>query len=340
MEIREINLEKEWEDFIGVVRPDSFLHSWAWGKFNNASGTKVFNLGVYDENELVAVALILKITAKRGAFLFCPHGPLIRKAENVVEVIKVLREYLAGLARIERCAFVRLSPLLIKNPDNERIFTDLGFRQAPVHMMHPELSWILDVTPPEDALLMAMRKTTRYCIRKAEKDGVETVVSADPADVDVFWDIYKATVDRQNFTPFSRNYLRSEFEMFIKNDGARLFFAKYNNEVVAAAFIVFYKDSAFYHHGASIHKYPKITAPYLLQWSVIREARKRGCKYYNFWGVVPEEKKNHPWSGLSLFKRGFGGSESEYLHAKDLVITPKYWLNFLVETVRKKKRRL
>jgi len=340
LEIREIKDKNEWENFMSAVRPSSFLHSWAWGKFNDAIGSRVFYLGVYDRNELAAAALILLIAAKRGSFLFCPHGPIIRSEEKKKDVINALREYLMSLAKLERCAFIRISPLLGNNPGNEKLFTDLGFKQAPVHMMHPELSWILDITPTEADLLMAMRKTTRYCIRKAEKDGVETAVSSSPDDVEIFWDIYRATVDRQNFTPFSKNYLHSEFEIFNKDDGVRLFFAKYNNEVVAAAFIVFYGGFAFYHHGASIHKYPKITAPYLLQWAVIREAKKRGCKFYNFWGVVPEEMRKHPWAGLSLFKRGFGGSSCEYVHAKDLVVTSKYWLNYLVETVRKKKRGL
>jgi len=177
-------------------------------------------------------------------------------------------------------------------------------------------------------------------VRKAEKDGVQIQVSSDPKDVDVFWRLYQATVDRQNFTPFSKQYLLNEVAVFGKDDAIRLFFAKYNNEVVAAAVIVFYNDSAFYHHGASIPKYAKITAPYLLQWAIIKEAKKLGFRYYNFWGVVPEDLTNHPWAGLSLFKRGFGGVPRAYVHAKDLVLSPKYWLNFVVEFVRRKKRRL
>jgi lipid II:glycine glycyltransferase (peptidoglycan interpeptide bridge formation enzyme) len=35
-----------------------------------------------------------------------------------------------------------------------------------------------------------------------------------------------------------------------------------------------------------------------------------------------EENANHPWKGLSLFKKGFGGHEKDYLRTKD------YPLNF------------
>lgn len=340
LKIEEIKVKQIWDDFIKEVKPPTFLHSWSWGEFNEAMGTNVFRYGVYDSDVLIAVVLLLEIKAKRGSFLFCPHGPVILDLSKKNQIILFLANFLKDLAKRMKCSFVRISPLLESVEENEKIFIDSGFKQAPVHMMHPELGWILELNKSEEELLMAMRKTTRYCIKKAEKDGVHVVVSSNPDDVELFWSVYKETVDRQNFTPFTKNYLRTEFEIFSKDDNVRFFFAKYNDEVVAAALIVFSKNSAFYHHGASIHKYPKITAPYLLQWEVIKEAKKRGCEFYNFWGIVPEEKKDHPWAGLSLFKRGFGGSAHAYVHAKDLIVSPKYWLNFLVETVRKKRRRL
>jgi len=169
LNVNEIARKDDWEKFMDVVRPGSFLHSWAWGEFNEAMGIKVFHLGIYDGQELIAVALILKIEAKRGSFLFCPHGPMLKDESRKVEIMTVLRDHLRKTARMEKCAFVRVSSLFLNAIDNEKMFIDLGFRQAPVHMMHPELSWILDLGETEEKLLMGMRKTTRYCIRKAER---------------------------------------------------------------------------------------------------------------------------------------------------------------------------
>ena len=44
-------------------------------------------------------------------------------------------------------------------------------------------------------------------------------------------------------------------------------------------------------------------------------------KRYNFWGVTREDQKEHRFYKLSIFKRGFGGSDLEYLHAQNLVIS-------------------
>lgn len=336
-EIKHIDSKQDWDSFMAQAKPQSFLHSWGWGEFNEKMKSKIFRFGVYQNGKFQMAAQILKITARRGSFLFCPHGPIFLTDTNKEEVLKVFVPFLQTMARQEKCSFIRISPLLHETSENKKLFKDLRFRESPIHM-HSELAWILDVQPTEDELLMNMRKTTRYCIRKAEKDGVEIVVSDKSDDIELFWQVYKETVDRQNFTPFSKNYLKSEFEIFARDGGALFFFAKYNNEIVAAAMIIFYQGSAFYHHGASTHKYPKITAPYLLQWRVIQEAKKRGCRNYDFWGISPEDKPKHPWAGLSLFKKGFGGQSFPYVHAKDFILSPKYWASWSIETVRRMKR--
>ena len=107
----------------------------------------------------------------------------------------------------------------------------------------------------------------------------------------------------------------------------------------AAAIIIFYNGQAFYHHSGS-RAGAGSNVSYLLQWRVIQEAKKRGCTLYNFWGIAPEDRPNHAWAGLSLFKKGFGGFAEAYLHAQDMPLTAKYWLNYAIETVRRIRRRL
>lgn len=219
----------------------------------------------------------------------------------------------------------------------------MGFRNAPIHM-HPELAWMLDITKPEDELLKDMRKTTRYLIKKMEKEGVEITQSGDPADIEKFWPVYQATVERQQFTPFKKSDLRKEFELFAEDGNAAFFFGKQNGlpaqagEIVAAAIIIFYNGQAFYHHSGSLSSGSNVS--YLLQWRVMEEAKRRGCTLYNFWGISPANRPNHPWAGLSLFKKGFGGFAEAYLHAQDKPLTARYWLNYVVETARRLKREL
>ena len=343
LKIETIDSRETWDKFITYQSPNTFMQSWAWGEFNMRMDHKIFRLGIFDNSELVGVALAIKITAKRGSFLYIPNGPILASQnfqDSIFnfqkEALRILTEHLKFLATTEDCSFIRVSPLILATEENKKIFPAAGFRKAPIHMQ-AELMWLLDITPDETTLLKNMRKTTRYEIRKAEKEGVTVEMSKNVSDLEKFSEIYKSTVSRQNFVPFSEKYLKNELESFAPND-AVLFFAKYKEDILATALIIFTDHEAFYHQGASNQKYPKIPAAYLLQWEIIREAKRRECKIYNLWGVSPHEKKNHPWFGLSLFKKGFGGYSEECLPAQDLIISKKYWVNWVVETFRKIKR--
>jgi dTDP-4-amino-4,6-dideoxygalactose transaminase/lipid II:glycine glycyltransferase (peptidoglycan interpeptide bridge formation enzyme) len=327
----------EWEAFMRAQKPHSFLHSWLWGEQNRATGSKVFRIGVKKNGALTAAALFIKVDARRGAFLLCPHGPVVAQSGDEAAVLKQLFAHAEGIARAEQCAFVRICPLAEDSAANRAMYRTLGFRGAPIHM-HPELAWMLDITKPEEELLKEMRKTTRYTIKKMEKEGVQVEMSPRPDDIEKFWPVYQATVQRQQFTPFKKSDLRKEFELFANKNQAAFFFGKQNNEVVAAAIIIFYNGQAFYHHSGSTSAGSNVS--YLLQWRVIQEAKRRGCTLYNFWGISPAGRPKHPWAGLSLFKKGFGGFSEAYLHAQDKPLTWKYGINYAVETVRRIRRGL
>lgn len=336
-EVENIGDREEWEHFLREQKPHSFLQSWQWGETNAQTGSKVFRVGIRRNDALIALALLIKIPAKRGSFILLPHGPVIAPSENQNDVTRAILARAAALAFVEGCTFLRVCPLARDTVGNRGIYKGMGFRGAPIHM-HPELAWMLDITKPEEQLLKEMRKTTRYLIKKTEKDGVEIVQSANPEDIELFWPVYSATAERQSFTPFSKKDLRKEFELFNAGDGALFFFGKQNGKIVAVAIIIFYNGQAFYHHSGSLSSGEGSNVSYLLQWRVIQEAKRRGCTLYNFWGISPENKPKHPWAGLSLFKKGFGGFAEEYLHAQDRPLTWKYVNNYIVETTRRIKR--
>ena len=361
MEVKEINNKEIWENFLlegeesklssspfAVAREceeKTFLSSWNWGEFNKMMGNEIWRLGIYENNNLISVALILKIQAKRGTFLFLPHGPVTRRHEvggMKHEVLKILLDELKKIAREEKASFIRINPIWGRSEENIKIFKDLGFKEAPLHI-HPELTWELNITPSEDELLSQMRKTTRYLIRQAQKnEDIKVYQSQNLNDIGIFNKLYQEVVDRHHFIPFSFNYLRNELSAFSQDNQISLFFGKYKGEIISSAIIIFWQKTAFYHHGASSLKYPKVPVSYFLQWEAIKEAKKRDCKIYNFWGIAPidSEFRRHPWAGLTLYKMGFGGYKKEYVKTQDFPLSKKYWLTYLFEKLRKSKRGL
>ncbi len=280
------------------------------------------------------------MTAKRGSFLLVPHGP-VTHTENYKEIVGALKDKLKELAKEEKVDFIRISPIWHSTDENEKIFKDLGFRLRALHT-HPESSWKLDIIPSEDQLLSGMRKTTRYLLRQAvEKNKVEVYQTFDIKDIEIFNQMHIEVVKQQKFVPFTLGYFQKEFNAFLGDNQIALFFAKYDGKIIAASYGIFWSGMAFYHHAALLPEYRKIPAAALLQWEAVKEAKRRGCKIYDFWGYAdPVKNPKHPYAGPTLFKMGFGGYKDEYIKTQDFIISQKYWINYIIETIRKINRGL
>ncbi len=336
--VRNIENKKTWEDFISSHYEANFLQSWNWGEFHKALNHKIGRTGFYKNEKLIGIMLSIVENAKRGKYLIVPAGPLIDW--NDKNIVKVFVEEIKIIAKENNCVFVRVRPQLKSDESSKKIFKDLGFIKAPMHL-HAELTSQLDITKREEELLTQMRKTTRYEVKKAMKENIKITVSSDEKNIKKFHDVQIETSIRQKFVPFSYKFLFEQFRVFAANGNALLYKAEFENKLLAQAFVIFYGQEAVYHYGGSTDEGRKYPGAYLIQWEAIKEAKKRGMIRYNFWGVAPENKPNHRFFGLSLFKRGFGGIDVEYLHAQDLVINkPKYLLNYVIETLRNRFRNL
>jgi peptidoglycan pentaglycine glycine transferase (the first glycine) len=344
MYIAEISDQKSWDEFVTRLSLNTFLHTSGWIDFNTKQGYKFWRLGLYNNGELVSIALILKIEAKRGRFLFCPHGPQSLKfsgastdTEKVAE-LNIFVDYLRALAKKEDCSFVRFQPIVAKTPQNQEIFKAAGFRLAPIHM-HTELSTVLDIKKSEDQMLLGMRKTTRQMVKKGMSLIQKNQVKVEFYDAisDDLYNVYESTGRRGGFVIYSKKYLQNEFDSFYPAGQASLYAVKYQGQILSWGMVIFAGKRAFYHQGANILN-KDIPASYICQWTGITKAREYGCESYDFWGVAPLDTPSHPWKNISMFKRGFGGRDVELLHAQDLVLSWKYWLNWAVETIRAKRR--
>lgn len=314
-----------WELFVLKYAPQSLFQSWLWGDVQLTLGSEVRRYGVYDGETLRGVVQTVLVRARRGSFLHVRHGPIVDSMDS--HLWSFIRDRLHELAKKKNCLFVRISPLITE---------PLPIRTIPsaIHRMDGEYCWILDLSKSEEELLSGMRKTTRYEIRKAKKDGASVISTTNPHALKDFFSLYKATSTRHGFVPHSG--IQEEFEVFAKEKQAALYIGKYKSKITSAAIILYFGHQAIYHHGASIQVEAPVSA--LLQWEAIREAKNRGMKVYNFWGIAPINNPNHPWRGITLFKKGFGGRELEYLHAADIPVSPLYIVPRVIELVRKKLR--
>ncbi len=335
---QEITDKKVWGSFV-LDRPEAnFLQSWNWGEFHKNLGHEIERVGFWEDEKLLGVMLAIVERAKRGTYLTVPGGPLIDWENG--KLVSEFKKTIEGMAEKYKCVFVRVRPQTLETSENSRLFSDLGFRNAPMHL-HAELTNWLDITKTEEELLAGMRKATRYEIKQAQKLGIKITSSQDSADMDEFYDLQMETARRHKFVPFGREFLKEQFRVFAADNQAVLYTAWQDSVKLAYAMVIFYGQEANYHYGAGSQEGRKYPGAYLIQWEAIKEAKKREIKRYNFWGVAPEGEESHRFYGVSVFKRGFGGQDVAYLHARDLVIDwPRYFGNWAIESFRRRTRRV
>lgn len=340
MEIKEITDKKKWEDFFLDAEEKTFLQSWNWGEFQKEMGNKIWRFGVFENEKIVLIALVTRIKAKRGTFLLIQHGPTF-KLNNILALEKLIFK-IKEIGKKEKAVFLRLNPLFLRNKENEDYFKKLGFIYSPILENAYESTLKLSLSLSEEDLLKNMRKTTRYLIRQGLKNKDIVIEKSQNKDALSEYIILNENVGkRQGFVPFSFDYIKKEFQVFLKDNQALLFLGKYNNKVAAGAIVIFWNNLAFYHQAASDDKFSKLSIPYLIQWEAIKEAKKRGCLFYDFWGYVdPKENPKHPWAGPTLFKLGYNGKPFLYLKSFDLPLSKKYFLVYIFETLRRIKRRI
>jgi lipid II:glycine glycyltransferase (peptidoglycan interpeptide bridge formation enzyme) len=192
-----------------------------------------------------------------------------------------------------------------------------------------------------------MKSKWRYNISLAAKKGVQVAcVSAGDdggADkVEIFYKLLTETAERDGIAVHSFEYYKTLFELCEekgKNTKIRLYAAVHENDTLAAIVVLTRAPYATYLYGASSNVKRNLMAPYALQWQAMRDAKEAGCRYYDLFGIPPDDNPNHPMAGLYLFKTGFGGKIIHRPGSWDYTYKPLIYALFnIAEALRKKMR--
>lgn len=297
----------------------TYLHLWQknprrnlwqhplWADFQKAIGRQVWLLQTENTS-----ALVVKHRLPKGlSWLEAPRGPLFEDEKGFSEIITKI----IGIGQKEKSIFIRFSPYeKMKIVNCKLIISPFDH--------HPQTSLILDLSRSEDQILGQMKPKGRYNIKVAEKHGVTVRPSE---DVDQFYALLAKTGSRDGFGVHPKSYYQKMLESMPGH--TQLLLAEYQGKVIAGGIFVFLNDWGIYYYGASDNDYRNVMAPYLIQWTAIKEAKQRGCRFYDFLGIAPENAKNHTWAGVTEFKKKFGGEVVNYPQAQEVVLRPFwYWI--------------
>lgn len=159
---------------------------------------------------------------------------------------------------------------------------------------------VLDLAPGFDAIHRGWTKGHASAARKAAREGV-TVRAADTLDDwRAYYRVYEDSLARWGDSASSRH----RWELFQElagraKEGARLWLASHEGEVVAGAVCLEARRHVAYWHGAALASRFELRAVNLLLHDAIRDACERGFRWFDF-----NPSGGH--EGVAAFKRSFG----------------------------------
>ena len=304
----------------------NFLQSNKWEEFQKSQGRKTFRL----KGDEFEVLTILDQTPL-GKYLFCPYGPVVENKNALIEAIKALKM----LARQQKTIFIRLEPQTYFASDYMR---EIGAKK--VHDIEPSATWILDLTPSKEEILKGIEKEKTRLWRNSGKKGVNFRKSSNANDTEILNSLLSRVAQKNDFKPHKAEYLTNQ----VKSGIADLFIAELvqdNKTIPIAASMVYDdKDTRYYIHAAADYTHRKLGAGSSIIIEEILDAKNKGLKNFDFWGITTSTNKNHPWYGFTQFKKSYGGAEKIFSGTYDIPVNKtKYRLYSLLRPLNKLRKK-
>jgi lipid II:glycine glycyltransferase (peptidoglycan interpeptide bridge formation enzyme) len=345
-----------WNSLISKLPNPHFLQTYEWGQVKAKYGWGPL-YAVWTESQFsvssdpptvpdhpLAATLILKRRIFRQGFtarlsiLYSPKGPLLDWSNDALRN-RVLDD-LQSLARQQGAIFLKMDPdvvLGIGIPASEEERMDHHGEMVTSELKHRGWEYsldqiqfrntvLIDLNRSEEELLRRMKQKTRYNIRLAEKKDVTLRVGA-TEDLAMLYRMYAETSVRDSFVIRDEGYYRTVWESFMRsnNPTCEPLIAEVEGEPVAAIFVFYFTDRAYYVYGMARNVHRDKMPAYLLQWEAIRRAKARGCSVYDLWGAPEVFDESDTMWGVFRFKEGLGGAVVRTLGAWDFAPSPLWY---------------
>jgi peptidoglycan pentaglycine glycine transferase (the first glycine) len=259
------------------------------------------------------------------SYLYIPYGPITNDIS--VAFFTALQIELRRITKEEDSVFMRLdfTPQITSDVLAQFFTTSKKFTYHSAYFQ-PRVEWFLKLTESEDQLLKNMHEKTRYSIRLAERKSITTeIITKDFNDYfEIFYELMIGTATRNRFSLHHRHYYQGVFKSLYSISNSYLSIAKYKDIVLAIDLIIVYGGTAHYVFGASSNEERARMPAHIAQWQAISFAKSLGLENYNFGAITSDEDTHDSWSGLTAFKKKFGGYEVRHSDFVDVVLSP-FW---------------
>lgn len=246
---------EHWNELV-VANPDkgNLLQSFEYGEIKASLGWR--------PRYIVVQGIAIMVLERH--FIVFRHW-YIPKCTNAI-TSRDAREFMDALIDFSRTLNVTVITIDPEQPDAEDL-TGLGLVRR-FDIQANISTKVLDISMALDELLASLPSKTRYAIRRARKDGVNTTsVPATDENCKIMYELMRQAVGDKS-KAYSLDYYRKFWQRYDKSDLGRLFFAYHEGRVVAGAFALAFGTKGIYKDGGSVRDRKAYGASHLLQWEI------------------------------------------------------------------------
>lgn len=295
----------------------SILQSWEWGEIKSKEW-KVKRLAIKD---IPVTILYKKFPIFNFKFGYIPRG----FSNSILDQI-LLEELIDYTKKELDLTHLVIDPNLTKNIE---IFSKSGFKSTG-KTIQPNQTNIIDLTKSQEELWQDLSSSMKRIINKARKNNCEVEIKKDPEEaLKIFLEMNSGINARNNYSKFSDSYYRRVWENLHPKSMAEILVIKHQNENIGAYFVAYAGETTYEWYGGLTNTGKKLKAGPLLKWESIMEAKRRGLKIYDQWGVAkkigPGQEdfaKDDQFYYISIFKTRFGGTYKQFLPQQTIILKP------------------
>jgi lipid II:glycine glycyltransferase (peptidoglycan interpeptide bridge formation enzyme) len=288
------------------------LQLWGWGELKENHGQwTAFRLEVVESEadqagqaECViggAQVLIRKLPFPLRPIAHIPRGP-VGHISRMGDVLPALTQWV----KVNSCAaLLKIEP---QWPSSEfEKFShqlDTQWTHSDDTIFIPD-TVALDLHLESDELLQKMTRTTRYNVRKSERECIVRLVDLvqEPEMLEEILQIYAQTSNRANFGIHLDKYYQ-DLAQFIVGDNSAVYVACSRSapeKAISFLWNIRTPSCEFELYGGMSSEGKKLRANYALKWFAITQAKGCGVRIYDMNGLVSD--------GVSNFKLSFIGND-------------------------------
>ncbi len=264
-----------------------------------------------DENsgEIVA-SLLAKILVEKSGFLssFSKHstirgGPIFRDSEEgILATAQLLQRYNEIIKK--EALYSRIYPL----NDTPQIVPAFG---AGSYKCEDWQNFLLRVDKPIDRIWKGLKKSRRYGINKAKREGVIIEEMENKELLPVFYNLLQETYRGRSNPLEDMSGFEATFDTLVPKNMAKFYIAKYSDRYIAALLVLLHKGVAYeWYIGSSKKREDLLLYPNdLIVWHAIEYCSNNGFHTFDFGGGGLPSDLNAGWV---KFKKEFGGELVNY----------------------------